>query len=54
MVVWMAFRSAGGLGRRLGPIGLNIVTRVMGILVTAISFGLLARGLSGLLPGLAR
>jgi small neutral amino acid transporter SnatA (MarC family) len=34
------------------PIGLNIVTRVMGILVTATAFGLLARGIGGLLPGL--
>ncbi len=53
VVVWIAFRSAGGMAARLGPIGLNIVTRVMGILVTAIAFGLLARGIGGLLPGLA-
>lgn len=53
-IVWIAFRSAGELGRRLGPIGLNIVSRVMGILVTAIAFGLLAQGVAGLLPGLAR
>lgn len=51
LVVWIAFRSAGVLAQRLGPIGLNIVTRVMGILVTAIAFGLLARGIGGLLPG---
>ena len=31
---------------------LNIVTRVMGILVTATAFGLLGRGVGGLLPGL--
>jgi multiple antibiotic resistance protein len=54
VLVWIAFRSAGGMAGRLGPIGLNIVTRVMGILVTAIAFGLLARGIGGLLPGLAR
>ena len=54
LVVWIAFRSAGELGRRLGPIGLNIVTRLMGILVTAIAFGLLAHGIGGLLPGLTR
>jgi multiple antibiotic resistance protein len=54
LVVWIAFRSAGGLAQRLGPIGLNIVTRVMGILVTAIAFGLLARGIGSLLPGLGR
>ena len=38
----------------IGPIGLNIVTRVMGILVSATAFGLLGRGIGGLLPGLAR
>ncbi len=53
LVMWMTFRSAGPIARRLGPIGLNIATRVMGILVTATAFGLLTKGLAGLLPGLA-
>lgn len=53
VIMWVTFRSAGPIARRLGPIGLNIVTRVMGILVTATAFGLLGRGLAGLLPGLA-
>jgi multiple antibiotic resistance protein len=54
LVMWITFRSAGPIARRLGPIGLNVVTRVMGILVSATAFGLLARGLTGLMPGLAR
>jgi multiple antibiotic resistance protein len=53
-LMWVTFRSAGPIARRLGPIGLNIATRVMGILVTATAFGMLARGLGGLLPGLTR
>jgi multiple antibiotic resistance protein len=53
-VIWISFRSAGPIARRLGPIGMNIVTRVMGIVVTATAFGLLGRGIGGLLPGLAR
>ena len=53
-LMWIAYRSASPIARRLGPIGMNIVTRVMGILVTATAFGLLGRGLIGLLPGLAR
>jgi multiple antibiotic resistance protein len=53
IVMWVTFRSAAPIARRLGPIGLNIATRVMGILVTATAFGLLGRGLGGLLPGLA-
>lgn len=54
LVMWLTFRSAGPIARRLGPIGLNVVTRVMGILVSATAFGLLGRGIGGLLPGLAR
>jgi multiple antibiotic resistance protein len=54
LVMWLTFRSAGPIARRLGPIGLNVVTRVMGILVSATAFGLLGRGIAGLLPGLAR
>jgi multiple antibiotic resistance protein len=54
IVMWVTFRSAGPIARWLGPIGLNIVTRVMGILVTATAFGLLGRGIGGLLPGLTR
>ena len=53
LIMWIAFRSAGPITRRLGPIGLNVVTRVMGILVAATAFGLLGRGMGGLLPGLA-
>ena len=54
LVMWLTYRSAGPIARRLGPIGLNVVTRVMGILVSATAFGLLGRGIGGLLPGLAR
>lgn len=54
LLMWITFRSAGRIARHLGPIGLNIVTRVMGILVTATAFGLLARGIGGLLPGLMK
>ena len=54
LVMWVTFRSAGPIARRLGPIGLNVVTRVMGILVSATAFGLLGKGMAGLLPGLAK
>lgn len=52
LVMWVTFHSAGPIARRLGPIGMNIITRVMGILVTATAFGLLGKGVGGLLPGL--
>jgi multiple antibiotic resistance protein len=54
LVMWLTFRSAGPIARRLGPIGLNIVTRIMGLLVTATAFGLLGHGVGGLLPGLVK
>jgi multiple antibiotic resistance protein len=54
LIMWITFRSAGPIARKLGPIGMNIVSRVMGILVTATAFGLLGRGIGGLLPGLAK
>lgn len=54
VIMWITFRSAGPIAQRLGPIGMNIITRVMGILVTATAFGLMGRGIAGLLPGLAR
>ncbi len=54
LIMWIAYRSSRPIARRLGPIGMNIVTRVMGILVSATAFGLLGRGIGGLLPGLAR
>ena len=54
VVMWITFHSAGPIARRLGPIGMNIISRVMGILVTATAFGLLGRGIGGLLPGLAK
>lgn len=54
LLMWVTFRSAGPIARWLGPIGLNIVTRIMGLLVTATAFGLLGRGIGGLLPGLVK
>ena len=54
LILWITFRSAGPIARKLGPIGMNIMSRVMGILVTATAFGLLGRGIGGLLPGLAK
>jgi multiple antibiotic resistance protein len=54
LIMWIVFRSASPIARKLGPIGMNVMSRVMGILVTATAFGLLGRGIGGLLPGLAQ
>ncbi|MCS6786698.1 MAG: NAAT family transporter [Thiobacillaceae bacterium] len=51
--VWVIFRAALPLSRRLGPTGTHLVTRLMGLIIAAISVEMIARGLSELFPGLA-
>jgi multiple antibiotic resistance protein len=51
--VWVSFRAAPAIARRLGKTGIHVVTRLMGLIIAAISIEMLARGLAGLFPGLA-
>lgn len=51
--VWVAFRTAGRIAHRLGKTGIHVVTRLMGLIIAALSIEMLARGLAGLFPGLA-
>ncbi len=51
-LVWAALRMAEPLGRRLGVTGLNVATRIMGLLLAAIGVQMLTTGLVELLPGL--
>ena len=53
IVVWGALKLATPIGNKLGTTGLNIATRIMGLLLAAIAFEMLAAGLVKLLPGLA-
>ncbi len=53
LIVWGALRLAEPIGRRLGLTGLNIATRIMGLLLAAIGIQMIATGLLQLLPGLA-
>ena len=48
-----SFLSAGLITRLLGPAGMNLVTKFMGLILLAIAVGMLASGAKGLLPGLA-
>ncbi|MEW6133071.1 MAG: NAAT family transporter [Pseudomonadota bacterium] len=50
--VWIAFRAAPAIARRLGKTGIHVVTRLMGLIIAAISIEMIARGLAGLFPGL--
>lgn len=51
-ITWLCLYFAAPISRMLGVAGMNIVTRIMGIVLTAIAFQMLAAGLKKLLPGL--
>jgi multiple antibiotic resistance protein len=52
-LLWSILRVAEPVGSRLGTTGLNIATRLLGLLLTAIAIEMMAEGLKALLPGLA-
>ena len=49
-LVFIALKLASPIGNKLGTTGLNIATRIMGILLAAIAIEMLAAGLVKLLP----
>jgi multiple antibiotic resistance protein len=50
LLVWVVFRVASPLGKRLGKTGINISTRLMGLLLAAIAVELIASGMRSLFP----
>lgn len=52
VLAWLALRSAELIGRRLGATGMNIVTRMMGLILSAVAIELIAAGALDLFPGL--
>ena len=53
LLFWLCFHFASPIAKRLGVSGIAVVTRIMGMVLAAIAFGMLAEGIKGLLPGLA-
>lgn len=53
LIVWICLHFSAPIADRMGAAGLRIVTRIMGLILTAIAFQMLAAGLRDLLPGLA-
>lgn len=51
-IVWASFRSAPFVASILGRTGINVVTRIMGLIMAAIGVEFIANGLKQLLPGL--
>ncbi len=52
LAVWITLRLAEPIGERLGVTGLNIATRIMGLLLAAIGVQMIADGMLHLFPGL--
>ena len=54
LVAWAVLSRAHAISRRLSLTALNIATRILGLLLAAMSVQTMAEGLKELLPGLAR
>jgi multiple antibiotic resistance protein len=52
-ILWWVLRLAEAVGPRMGTTGLNIATRLLGLLLAAIAIQTMAEGLRDLFPGLA-
>ena len=50
LLVWIVLRLSDNIAQKLGTIGINIVTRLMGLILTAMAVESIARGLTGLFP----
>jgi len=53
VMLWLVLLAADRIGSRMGRTGLNIATRLLGLLLAAIAIEMMAAGLKALLPGLA-
>jgi len=53
MVTWIVLSGANAIGERLGTTGLNIATRLLGLLLAAFAIQTMAEGLKELFPGLS-
>jgi MarC family membrane protein len=52
VALWLLLRVAPAVGERMGTTGLNIATRILGLILAAIAIETMADGLKGLFPGL--
>jgi multiple antibiotic resistance protein len=50
---WLSLRMADPISKLLGRTGINIITRLLGLILTAVAVEFIAGGLVQLLPGLA-
>jgi multiple antibiotic resistance protein len=52
VTVWLTFLIAPWVAQRLGKIGIDVFTRLMGLVLAAISVEFIAGGIRGLFPTL--
>ncbi len=52
IVVYLAFMASGRIARLLGQTGINIMTRLMGLILAALAVEIMADGLAALFPAL--
>ncbi len=53
LVVWGVFRLSPYISKHVSSTGLNIFTRIMGLILTAIAVEFIANGIKGMFPALA-
>jgi multiple antibiotic resistance protein len=51
-VLYIFMRSAPTIARLLGTVGMNVVTRIMGLLLASMAVEFIALGMKGLFPSL--
>lgn len=52
LLVWITLRLSVNIAHRLGTIGINIVTRLMGLILAAMAVEFIAHGIHGLFPAI--
>ncbi len=53
VIIWLVLRLSASISSQLGSIGINIVTRLMGLVLAAMAVEFVAHGLIGLFPKLS-
>ena len=52
LLIWVTLRLSGNIAHKLGTTGINIVTRLMGLILAAMAVEFIAHGIAGLFPAL--
>jgi multiple antibiotic resistance protein len=54
LFIKFVFQNSRILGKKLGTIGLNVMTRIMGLIILSLSIEIIASGIRDILPALGR